>query len=353
MNSIQSLHIEAGIRALRAFVFEEGVLRILDQRALPGRTTWLSCSSVEEVAQAIECLAVRGAPAIGGAAALGMLLALDAEHIDDVKSRCAAADERLRKTRPTAVNLFVALDRVRAAWLPPAADAASLRARVVAAARGYVEDDRSACDALAAHGRDALNALIDDDSALMTICHTGALATCGGGTALHVLGALHAARPATHAVALETRPLLQGARLTAWECQQRGIPVTLITDSMAAFYMQQHKVGVAVVGADRIARNGDTANKVGTFALALACAHHGVPLFVAAPTTTIDVQCDSGAHIVIEQRHADEVRAFAGSASATPSTPVWNPSFDVTPAHLIRGYITERGVLSSSMLSKL
>ena len=300
---------------------------------------------------AIETLAVRGAPAIGGVAgaAVGMMA-----QASTATSGAALHDElapiiaRLRRTRPTAVNLFVALDAVAgaiAAHRDASADVA--RATVVAAARAYIDDDVAACAAMGEAGA----ALVDDGDVVVTICHTGALATCGQGTALGVVKSARAQGKDVAVVALETRPLLQGARLTAWECQQLGIPVTLITDGMAAFALARglptlggRRVRRAVVGADRIARNGDTANKIGTYGLAVACAAHDVAFHVVAPRSTFDDDTADGAAIPIEERAADEVRQARGTPLSPVDVPVWNPAFDVTPARLVRSWISEDGV---------
>lgn len=338
---------------LSPFFLDDTGLHLLDQRALPLQTTWLhfapTAAGLEGLAQAIESLAVRGAPAIGGAAALALQMMARATT---TTTTAAFADEqrafvrRLRRTRPTAVNLFVALDAIDGAIDGAVAahvDVAAARAAVSAAATAYVDADAAACKAMG----DAGAALLKDGDVVVTICHTGALATCGQGTALGVVKSARAEGKDVAVVALETRPLLQGARLTAWECLQEGIPVTLITDGMAAFALARgvggRRISRAFVGADRIARNGDTANKIGTFNLAVACAAHGIPFHVVAPTTTIDVACASGDDIPIEERGADEVRTARGTPLSPTTVPVWNPAFDVTPARLIASIVTERG----------
>jgi methylthioribose-1-phosphate isomerase len=325
--------------ALRPFFLdghEDGGLHLLDQRALPLEERWDVLTTTEEVARAIETLAVRGAPAIGGAAALAQAMLARASSslpAADFEAALTAADARLRRTRPTAVNLFFALDAVRAA-IPLGPEA------VVAAAERVVLDDEAACEAMGRHGA----ALLQDGDVVITICHTGALATCGQGTALGVVKSARAQGKDVRVVALETRPLLQGARLTAWECAREKIPCTLITDGMAAFAMKRLGITRALVGADRIARDGSTANKIGTYALAVAARHHGVPLHVVAPSSTVDVKTGSGDGIVIEERSADEVRTARGTPLSPADAPVWNPAFDVTPPDLIASFITERGV---------
>jgi methylthioribose-1-phosphate isomerase len=340
---------------LRAFRWDDDGVSILDQRALPTSTAWLSCpptaDGVAKAADAIESLAVRGAPAIGGVAGatVGMMARASTE-----KTGAALRDAlrpiivRLRRTRPTAVNLFVALDAVEnAAVAHVNHDVDVAKAAVENAARAYIDDDIAACAAMGNAGA----ALLDDGDVVVTICHTGALATCGQGTALGVVKSARALGKDVAVVALETRPLLQGARLTAWECLQEGIPVTLIADGMAAFALTRglptfggRRIRRAFVGADRIARNGDTANKIGTYGLAVACAAHDVPFHVVAPRSTFDATTADGAGIPIEERGGDEVRHARGTPLSPPTVPVWNPAFDVTPAALVASWISERGV---------
>lgn len=335
---------------LRPFRLTSSELLLLDQRALPQEEAWLRFTAVdviEGVAVAIETLAVRGAPAIGGAAALALACAFREQSgapIGALLEALQVADARLRRTRPTAVNLFVALDAVAAAVARAAADGSDAVVHaVVDAAEAYVDLDERACAAMGEAGA----ALLNDGDLVVTICHTGALATCGQGTALGVVKSARRAGKDVAVVALETRPLLQGARLTAWECLREGIDVTLITDSMAAFALARgingRRIVRAFVGADRIAHNGDTANKIGTSQLALSCAAFNVPLHVVAPRSTCDDACVDGDAIVVEQRHADEVRTMRGMATAPADVAVWNPSFDVTPARLITSWISEQG----------
>jgi methylthioribose-1-phosphate isomerase len=348
--SPSGLDIDVSQATLRPFYLHERVVHVLDQRALPHHEQWLRCDTIESLAIAIETLAVRGAPAIGGAAALGMAMAMlqAPAHLDvpALVERCADADARLWHTRPTAVNLFAALAACRLAWRATHVDAEALRTAVVMAALSVLQRDAAACTAMASVGVGVVTPLLARHQEVLTICHTGALATCGTGTALGVVRALRDSRQAIAVAALETRPLLQGARLTSWECLRLDIPVTLLTDSMAPSYLSRGRIACALVGADRIARNGDTANKIGTYALAVACRHHGVPLYVVAPTTTIDVSTATGLDIVVEERAGDEVRQLGGVATAPRGVPVWNPAFDVTPASLITGFITEAGLLS-------
>lgn len=324
---------------LRAFFLDDDALHLLDQRALPAQEVWLKLRTLEAVAEAIETLAVRGAPAIGGAAACGMALVARGADDDALVPKLRAADARLRQTRPTAVNLFYALDRLLPLVDAPLS-AQERRAAIAREARAICEEDAAACAAMGAQGQ----ALFANGDVVITICHTGALATCGQGTALGVLKSAKAAGKALSVLALETRPLLQGARQTAWECLREGIDVTLITDGMAAFALAKKGVTRAIVGADRVARNGDVANKIGTYALATACQAHGVPFYVAAPSSTFDLSLSTGAQIPIEERASSEVIAPRGVPFAPQQVPVWNPAFDVTPAALIAGIITEKGI---------
>jgi methylthioribose-1-phosphate isomerase len=339
---------------LRPFFLDGHGVHLLDQRDLPAHETWRVFGDggvIEGVARAIETLAVRGAPAIGGAAALA-LAAFARRPRGSLATFVEALqhhDARLRRTRPTAVNLFVALDRIAAArdaaFARTSAHIDDVAAAVVDAAEGYCDDDEAACLKMGELGA----ALLADGDVVITICHTGALATCGQGTALGVIKSARRAGKDVAVVALETRPLLQGARLTAWECLREKIPVTLIADSMAASALARgvrgRRITRAFVGADRVAKNGDTANKIGTLSLAVACERHGVPFHVVAPTTTFDETCPAGDAIPIEERSPDEVRTVRGAPLAPVDVVVWNPSFDVTPAALVTSFVTERGVL--------
>jgi methylthioribose-1-phosphate isomerase len=335
---------------LRAFRLEDDALHLLDQRALPVEERWLKLTTVEGVAEAIETLAVRGAPAIGGAAACGMVIAAR-EHAAmgdgaPLLDRLDEADARLRKTRPTAVNLFFALDRMRAvtgALRKAGAGAEDAHAALEREARAICDEDAEMCRRMGEHGA----TLFEDGDRVLTVCHTGALATCGIGTALGALKTAQAQGKDIHVFALETRPLLQGARLTAWECQKVGLPVTLITDGMAGFALARQGITRAISGADRIATNGDSANKIGTYSLATLCAAHDVPFYVAAPTSTIDRACASGDGIPIEERAADEIRAPRGAIFAPADVDVWNPAFDVTPHDRIAAIVTEEGVFNA------
>jgi methylthioribose-1-phosphate isomerase len=301
-------------------------LELLDQRVLPGRTEYLRCRTASEVAAAIHDMVVRGAPAIGCAAAFGV--ALDARRGADLN----AAYEVLAKSRPTAVNLSWALDRMKKVHGAPA---------IEAEARAIYDEDLAVNRAIGAHGEK----LIADGARIMTHCNTGALATAGHGTALGVIRSAHQLGRKLTVIANETRPFMQGARLTAWECVQEGIPVTLVTDSTAGFLIGRGDVDLVIVGADRIASNGDVANKIGTYTLAVLARRHGVPFYVAAPRSTFDLKMADGAAIPIEERAAEEVTGYQGVRWAPHGIMVRNPAFDVTPAELITGLICEKGVL--------
>jgi methylthioribose-1-phosphate isomerase len=291
-------------------------IEIIDQTLLPGEVRVLRLTTPDEVVDAIQRLAVRGAPALGVTGALGVILARGD----------AAAAERIASARPTAVNLRWAVERVLAAD-DPRAEALKVLA-----------EDIAACRAIAEHGRAAM----PDARRMLTVCNAGRLATAGMGSALGVVYAKAAAGEPVEVFACETRPLLQGARLTAWELADAGIPVTVLTEGAAPALLARGAVDAVIVGCDRVAANGDVANKIGTYAVALAAHRHGVPFYVAGPCSTLDPATASGAEIEIEQRDPDEVRGAAGLDAATA---VWNPAFDVTPAELITGLITEAGVL--------
>jgi methylthioribose-1-phosphate isomerase len=301
---------------------------LLDQRELPAREEYLRLDDVEQVAVAIERLAVRGAPAIGIAAAYGVVLA--AARGQDLH----IAIERLRRTRPTAVNLAWALERM--------ARAPNDLAALAAEARAIHREDVAACRAMGRIGA----AHVADDATILTHCNAGALATGGYGTALGVVRAAREMGKRVRVVACETRPVLQGARLTAWELARDGFDVTLITDSMVAQLLRRRGADLVVVGADRIARNGDVANKIGTYGVACLAALHEVPFYVAAPWSTVDLECPEGDAIPIERRSASEVFGFGGVRTAPEGISADNPAFDVTPARLIRAIFTERGEAS-------
>jgi len=323
--------------------WHEDHIAILDQTRLPLEEVYLRCERVERVADAIRSLAVRGAPLIGIAAAYGIALAARGDP-ESVPERVRRAAEMLRATRPTARNLFWAIDR-KVERAESNADAEELAQEALA----IHEEDARTCRLIGEHGAK----LVPGGATLLTICNTGALATGGEGTALAVVRTAHSAGNLKRVLACETRPLLQGARLTMWELGRDGIPAILITDGMAGTCMARGMVDLVMTGADRIAGNGDTANKIGTYTLAVLARHHGLPFYVAAPMSTVDPSLSDGTQIPIEERTPDEVRAFAGRPTAPPESPVFNPAFDVTPAELITGIITERGVVKQPYKPRL
>jgi methylthioribose-1-phosphate isomerase len=313
--------------SFRTLWFEGGALHLLDQRGLPSRADVMEARTAAETAQAIRDMAVRGAPAIGCAAAYGLALAArSGEDFEKARATLLAA-------RPTAVNLRWALERI-AAVRPRTFEA------LLAEADRVLQEDLEACRAIGRNGA----ALVPDGKGILTHCNAGGLATAGYGTALGIVRAAIEGGKRCDVFADETRPWLQGARLTAWELLQDGIPVTLLPDAAAAALLASGKIGCVVVGADRIARNGDTANKIGTYPLALAAQAAGVPFFVAAPTSTVDLRAAGGANIPIEERPAAEVTHLAGQRIAPEGVQVFNPAFDVTPARYIAAIVTERGV---------
>ena len=325
--------------------WQDDHLVLLDQRRLPGEEVYLACRTWPEVAEAIRSLAIRGAPAIGVAAAFGAALAARASQAPSGPALRADVEQALAglgATRPTAVNLFWAIDRVRR-WLAPreGQPVGALRAGLLAEAEAILEEDVAANRRLGAHGA----TLVPAGARILTHCNAGGLATGGYGTALGVVrGAVEAGKRPFVWVD-ETRPVLQGARLTAWELGREGVPHTVIADVAAASLMARGEVDLVVVGADRIAANGDTANKIGTYGVAVLAHVHGIPFYVAAPFSTIDPTLPDGRGIPIEERDAREVRELAGRAIMPAESPARNPAFDVTPARLITAIVTERGVL--------
>jgi methylthioribose-1-phosphate isomerase len=324
--------------------WDDGRLMLLDQTLLPTQEIERAHASWQEVAEAIRALVVRGAPAIGVAAAFGVALAARASRAATVDALLVDLEEAIKglgATRPTAVNLFWALDRMRRTALAHATlPVGALRERLLAEAQTILREDVGANRALGAHGA----SLVPRDARILTHCNTGALATAGYGTAAGIIRAAHERGLVRLVWVDETRPVMQGSRLTAWEMVKEGIPHRLIADVAAAFAMKRGEVDLVVTGADRIAANGDTANKIGTYGLAVLARHHDIPFYVAAPSSTIDPSIPGGAAIVIEERDASEVRGVAGRRTAPDESPVWNPAFDVTPAELITAIVTERGV---------
>jgi methylthioribose-1-phosphate isomerase len=327
---------------LPALEWKNGRLVMIDQRKLPLKEIYLEYGDYSGVARAIETMVVRGAPAIGVAAAYGVALGVLAlENAAGLDRRFDAAYRRLERTRPTARNLFWALERMRRAFEANRGRAlAGLKRAMVAEARAIEREDVETNKAIGRHGR----GLIKDGWTVLTHCNAGELATAGYGTAIGVIRAAHDQGKKIRVFSDETRPFLQGARLTCWELDRRGIPVVLITDNMAGWFMKSGEIQAAVVGADRIARNGDTANKIGTYSVAVLAKEHGIPFYVAAPMSTVDASLKSGAEIPIEERNAREVRTIGGRCVTLPGIAVRNPAFDVTPAKYITGIITENGV---------
>jgi len=325
----------------------DGRLRLIDQTRLPVEFVEIDCHDLETVWEAIKTLRVRGAPAIGCAAAYGVCVGVqtalgksEAEFFE----RLHRAADYLATSRPTAVNLFWAIERMRAAGEKLRGQnlaTAEIARRLLAEADAIYEEDRQMCRAIGRHGA----ALLADGQGVLTHCNAGGLATSDYGTALAVIYAAAESGKTLHVFADETRPLLQGARLTAWELQQNGIDVTLICDNMAAQVMREGRVQAVVVGADRIAANGDAANKIGTYGVALLAAAHQIPFYIAAPSSTFDLSIPDGDAIPIEQRDPREVTHGFGRPTAPEGVSVYNPAFDVTPAPLIAGIICERGVI--------
>ena len=334
---------------IRAVEWQDGRIRLIDQRLLPGRLEYLSLQSLAQAAAAIRDMAVRGAPAIGITAAYAVVLAAHARYQENPNTWRMLLEPDLKflvEARPTAVNLHWAVQRMRNVFASVSGD--PLPALLAEAQRIHAED-------IAANQRmgELGAALIAPGSGVLTHCNTGALATGGYGTALGVVRAAFASQRLRAVFAGETRPWLQGARLTAWELVQEGIPVTLIADSAGAALMREGGIGWVIVGADRIAANGDTANKIGTYSAAIAARHHGVKFMVVAPTSTVDMATPDGAHIPVETRAASEVLNAAGQPTAPQGAQAWNPAFDITPASLIDAIVTERGVVLAPTPEKM
>lgn len=333
--------------------WKSGAVRLLDQSRLPEHVEFLDCRDCDMVAQAIKDLKVRGAPAIGVTAAMGVALGaqtVQAATYEEFAETVLALCNKLAATRPTAVNLFWALERMkqklkdlRTKPIP------EIKAALIDESQAILDEDVALCRAIGRHGA----ALISDGQTVLTHCNAGALATAGYGTALGVVRSAWEQGKRVRVIADETRPVLQGARLTAWELMQDNIPVTLITDNMAGALMREGKIHLCVVGADRIAANGDVANKIGTYSVAVLAKAHRIPFYVAAPYSTVDLSTASGDRIPIEQRNPQEVTAIHGSCPIAPvGVDVLNPAFDITPADLITGIITERGLFRPSELAR-
>ena len=326
--------------------WQDGTVVMVDQRKLPAQEVYVRCTTANGVAKAIKTMVIRGAPAIGIAAAMGLALGVHrstAKGTSQLATEFYKLCEVLAATRPTAVNLSWAIERMKRTFSHAARAGQSpdeLRATMLAEARQIDDEDVASCKALGAHG----SAVVPDDAHVLTHCNAGTLATGGYGTALGVIRAAVAQGKRIAVFADETRPFLQGARLTAWELLRDGIETTVITDSMAGPLMRDGRVDVVVVGADRIAANGDVANKIGTYTVAVLASQHDIPFYVAAPCSTVDLSTADGSAIPIEERNGREVTHVGSTRMAPEGASVWNPAFDITPSHLVAAIITDRGV---------
>jgi len=334
---------------------EGDVIVMIDQRKLPAQEVYVRCKSASDVARAIKTMVIRGAPAIGVAAAMGLALGMRKSSATGTQKFAAEFQkscELMAATRPTAVNLFWAIERMKRCFAEAAQAGESvdqIKDRLEREAQLIHDEDVESCRAMGAHGAEVVPA----DARVLTHCNAGALATAGYGTALGVIrGAVEQGKRVA-VFADETRPFLQGARLTAWELVRDGIPTTVITDNMTAALMRQFPIDLVVVGADRIAANGDTANKIGTYGVAVLAREHKVPFYVAAPLSTIDLNTPDGDHIPIEERNAREVSHVGSSQLAPEGASIWNPAFDVTPHQYIAGIITERGIFRPPYIESL
>lgn len=335
-------------------IWNEDRVLLIDQNRLPTEYTYVEISCCDDMAQAIKTMIVRGAPAIGVAAAYGMYLGareIETENRQEFLTQLEKVAQQLRETRPTAVNLFWAISRMLKTAYESMGSITQLKATLLNTAQLINVEDLQTCQAIGDHGLKVLPSE-PTELCILTHCNAGALATAGYGTALGVVRSAWREGRLARVYADETRPRLQGARLTAWECVQEGIPVTVITDSMAAHCMQQGLIDAVVVGADRIAANGDTANKIGTYSLALVAKAHNIPFFVAAPLSTIDFELSDGSQIPIEERHPAEIYQIGNTILCPPGAEFYNPAFDVTPAELIRAIITEYGAVSPAELKQ-
>ncbi len=329
---------------IRTVFFEENAVMLLDQSRLPEKLSYMKCSSSLQLAEAINELKVRGAPLIGVAAAFG--LAMDMNNYigpaAELGEYFRETKKLLASTRPTAVNLFWALERMDKVFQENRhEDPAGIARALITEAEKMFEEDININKAIGEYGQE----IVDPGANVLTICNAGALATCGYGTALGVIRSAAGRGKLEKVWACETRPVLQGARLTVWELLQDQIPVSLITDSMAGYTMKLGHIDLVIVGADRIAANGDVANKIGTYSLAVLAHYNKIPFYVAAPLSTVDLSIATGDSIPIEERHRDEVRQIAGNYLTVPEVEVFNPAFDVTPHDLISGIITEQGII--------
>ena len=338
---------------ISAIEWKEGVVRILDQSRLPTEVSFVDCKDYRMVAHCIRELIIRGAPAIGIAAAMGLALGareIDTADYDKFIVRFSEIADTIASTRPTAVNLFWAIERIRGLVNKSKGKSVEdIRSLVCDEAKNILEEDISSNRQIGRNGA----RLIEDGDTVLTHCNAGALATGGYGTALGVIRAAHEEGKKIMVFADETRPLLQGARLTAWELKEDGIDIILITDNMAGYMMSRDLVDLCIVGADRIAANGDTANKIGTYTVAVLAREHGIPFYVAAPSSTVDGSISSGSEIVIEERNPEEVTHIMGKIRVAPiGVTAANPAFDVTPARYITAIITEKGVFKPEEIGK-
>jgi methylthioribose-1-phosphate isomerase len=337
---------------LQTITWTGSAVRLLDQTKLPTETVYVDITDERQMWDAIHRLVVRGAPAIGVAAAFGIYLGIRSVPTEPFEQRLDEVCNYLATSRPTAVNLFWAIERMRRIAREHPKD---VKQRILDEALAMIEEDNRVCRAIGEHGVELLTKLPKRDGQihLLTHCNAGGLATVKYGTALAPIYVGHERNMPLHVFVDETRPLLQGSRITAFELQQNGIPNTVLCDNMAAALMSHGKVAGVIVGADRIAANGDVANKIGTLGVAILARHFGVPFYVAAPTSTIDMQTARGSDIPIEQRKGDEVTSFLGKASAPHGVNVFNPAFDVTPADLVTALITEHGIVDPPYPSTL
>jgi methylthioribose-1-phosphate isomerase len=326
---------------------DDGVVMI-DQTRLPIEEIYVTCKNYEEVARAIKTMVIRGAPAIGVAAAMGV--AIGVQKSNDIHGEFEGICEALRVTRPTAVNLFWGIERMKKLYAAVKHETAdTIRAAMITEAKLVLQQDIAINEAMGKHGAP----LVPDGKTVLTHCNAGALATGGYGTALGVIRAAVAAGKNIDVFADETRPFLQGSRLTVWELQHDSIPTTLITDNMAGHFLKSGRIGCVIVGADRIAANGDVANKIGTYSVAVLAKENNVPFYVAAPLSTLDLSLASGEQIPIEERDESEVTHYAGAAVAPRGTPAKHPAFDVTPNRYVSAIITEKGIARAPYLESL
>ena len=338
---------------VKTIEYIDGVVRMIDQTRLPNEKVFVDCKTVEDVGHAIKTMIIRGAPAIGVAAAMGISLAadaIDAPDFDTFYEELETKCDTLGKSRPTAVNLAWAINRMkRVTQESNALSVSDIKVRLKQEALTICEEDILANEAMGNHGQ----TLIESGQTVLTHCNAGALATAGFGTALGVIRAAVNAGKDIRVLANETRPFLQGARLTAWELKEDNIPVKLITDNMCGFFMRKGEVDAVVVGADRIAGNGDVANKIGTYMVAVLAQKHNIPFYVAAPVSTLDLSLSSGDDIPIEERSAEEVVTFNSKRIAPEHIDVGHPAFDITPNELVHAIITERGIARAPFTDSL